>query len=317
MRQRFSLLLAFLLVMGLSITAFAAEPSTSFENGRLIVFKPGSVYTGTDLFKNFKDVMPGDVLTEQITIQNQSDDCDYIKVYMRAILFDEAGNPVSDNVLAALQADDRRGATPEIEYMYDFLSQLSLTVKNGVDVIYDDSPDQLDGLADNVYLATLYKGQSIVLDAELTVPLDLGNEYSNRIGEVGWVFLVEGYDEVLITVRKVWVDNGENRPDSVTVQLLRDGKPFNEVVLNESNKWTHTWDPLDGDYEWEVVEKNPPEGYKVTYKVDGNATTITNTSSLIPTGQLKWPIPVMAILGLALIAYGLYVNTKKQKNESV
>jgi hypothetical protein len=195
----FSFLLVLLIVMGLSVTAFAAGSAVTFENGRVIALAPGSVYAGSDLFNSIKGVMPGDTVKEEITVENKSNDCDYIKVYMRAVLFDETGNPVSEKVLNELRADVRRNVTPELEYMYDFLAQLSMTVKNGPDVIYDASPDQLDGLANNVYLGTLRKGESLKLDVELNVPIDLGNEYANRIGEVGWVFVVEGFDDPVPT----------------------------------------------------------------------------------------------------------------------
>ena len=69
--------------------------------------------------------------TEEITIQNKSKDYDYIKVYIRADLHDESGNPVSEKVLNELKNDECRGELSEVEHMHDFLAQLSMTVKNG------------------------------------------------------------------------------------------------------------------------------------------------------------------------------------------
>ena len=43
--------------------------------------------------------------------------------------------------------------------------------------------------------------------------------------------------------------------------------------------------------------------------------TITNTSTLIQTGQMNWPIPVLGGLGLLLIACGFIVMAKKRKNK--
>lgn len=190
-----SLLIALMTVMGISMTAFAADSSVTFKDGKLTVFEPGSVHTNTDLFDNFKGVMPGDTRSEDITVQNKSKDYDYIKVYMRAVLHDESGNPISEKVLNELRNDERREQTSEAAYMYDFLSQLSMTVKNGTDEIYNASPDELSGLVENVYLGTLRKDQSLKLNVELAVPIEMGNEYANRIGEVDWVFVVEGYDD--------------------------------------------------------------------------------------------------------------------------
>lgn len=194
-RSILSLLMALALMLSLSAGALAAESSVSFEDGKVIAFGPGSVYTGSDLFDNFKGVMPGDVLTEELTIQNSSRDCDYIKVYMRAVLHDETGEPISDKVLAELQADQRREPVSELEYMHDFLSQLSMKVWNGSTLIYEGSPDQLNGLAENVYLGSIRRGAALKLNVELDVPIELGSEYSGRIGEVDWVFVVEGFDD--------------------------------------------------------------------------------------------------------------------------
>lgn len=190
-----SLLLALMTVMGISMTAFAADSSVTFKDGKLTVFEPGSAYTNSDMFDNFKGVMPGDTRSEEITVQNKSKDYDYIKVYMRAVLHDESGNPISEKVLNELRNDERREQISEAAYMYDFLSQLSMTVKNGTDEIYNASPDELAGLVKNVYLGTLRKDQSLKLNVELAVPIEMGNEYANRIGEVDWVFVVEGYDD--------------------------------------------------------------------------------------------------------------------------
>ena len=187
-----SLLLALMTIVGLSMTAFAADSSVTFKDGKLTVFEPGTVHTDTNLFDNFAGVMPGDTRTEEITIQNKSKDYDYIKVYIRADLHDESGNPVSEKVLNELTNDECRGELSEVEHMHDFLAQLSMTVKNGDNEIYKASPNELDAFAENAYLDTLRKDESVKINVELAVPIEMGNEYANRIGEVD--FVVEGYD---------------------------------------------------------------------------------------------------------------------------
>ena len=104
----------------------------------------------------------------------------------------------------------------------------------------------------------------------------MGNEYANRIGEVDWVFVVEGFDDptppspdyTKLTVRKVWVDDGIDRPESVIVQLLRNGEVREEIELNQNNQWAYTWDRLDEDYTWSVREKNVPNGYEAFYTTE-------------------------------------------------
>jgi len=79
--------------------------------------------------------------------------------------------------------------------MSDFLSQLTMRVYQGRRLIYEASPDELDGLSRNVYLGSLDYRDSVNLTVELDVPITLGNEYANRVGEVDWVFTVETYHE--------------------------------------------------------------------------------------------------------------------------
>lgn len=82
------------------------------------------------------------------------------------------------------------------------------------------------------------------------------------------------------TVRKIWNDRNNSdgkRPESITVKLLRDGEPVENVKLDESNKWTHSWTDLDADHEWTVVEAAVPDGYTTISDVEGDSTEITNT----------------------------------------
>lgn len=211
-KRAFALALSLLMVACLSSTAFAA--SVTLDANRKINFGNGSSYSSTDVFTNFKNVMPGDERTETITISNNSE-FDYIRVYLRATLHDQ-NNPISDGVLGAIQEDDRwveqndQNGTTELDYMNDFLSQLHLTVKNGNTVIFDAAPntqgssDSVDSeagsLAENVYVGTLAKEKSTTLTATLSVPITLGNEYSNRIGEVSWAFVVEGFKTPTISI---------------------------------------------------------------------------------------------------------------------
>ncbi len=181
-----SLLLTLILTLGLSATAFAADSSVTYEGGAEdFVFLPGSDYTGTDLFDGFKNVMPGDTLTEKITVENNYKGCDYVKIYLRAELHNEEVNPLSPKVKEA-------GET--VATMTEFLKQLSMTVKTGDKVIYEASPNQLNGLQENVFLGSFHRGENVELTVELNVPIELGNEYSNRVGEVDWVFSVEEHN---------------------------------------------------------------------------------------------------------------------------
>ena len=167
MRKVFSLLLALLLVSSMSVTAFAARSKITYNGtGKSFSIQPGSEYTATDLFDSFKDVMPGDTLTEQIQIENHRSNKVKIKVYMRS-----------------------QGAQQNTD---DFLSQMNLTVRQRGDSILFDAPaDMTAQLTDWTYLGTIYSGGKITLDLTLEVPITMGNEYQHNIGYIDWEFMVE------------------------------------------------------------------------------------------------------------------------------
>ena len=273
-KQGFSLLLTLMMLMGLSMTAFAASPSITFEGfSKGFDFQPGSEYTETDLFGNFKNVMPGDTVTETITFTNSATDCDFVNLYMRAEAHDETDNPLSPKV-----AEKESVAT-----MTEFLSKLSMKVWNGTELIYDASPDQLDGLKSDKFLGTFRTGETVTLKVELSVPSELGNEYANRVGEVDWIFHVEAYNESQLSVRKVWSDGNANHAnDSITVNLLKDGKVESSQELNAANGWAYTFDRLLEGHTWTVEEAEVPAGYTVSYNTVGTMTTITNTRNYTP-----------------------------------
>lgn len=120
----------------------------------------------------------------------------------------------------------------------------------------------------------------------------------------------------VLSVKKVWNDTGDtNRPVSITVSLMRDEQVVDTVTLSKENNWEHKWYnlPMSDDYS---VKEEVPDGYTVTYERNGYAFTITNSDKLVQTGQLNWPIPVLAGTGLVLIAIGFAVVQKgKLKDE--
>lgn len=128
------------------------------------------------------------------------------------------------------------------------------------------------------------------------------------------------------TVRVVWTDRnnaGKTRPSSVTVQLMKNGTAYGDPVkLSASNKWTYKWTTLENDQNYEVVEMVVPKGYNVKYSKTKYTFTITNKRSTtqyttsgkpLQTGQLNWPIPVLAVCGLAFIGGGLALILRKKR----
>ena len=180
-----SLVMMLVLLLGIGAPAYA-DGIVSYQGGaEKFVFLPGSSYTDTDLFDGFKNVMPGDTLTQTVEVRNRFLNTGSVRIYLRAVAHDEQTNPLSSAVAAS-------GET--VATMSDFLSQLYMEVWQGDKCIYTGSPDELDGLKNNVLLGTIPRFKSTTLTVKLQVPKELGNEYANRVGEVDWVFTAEELD---------------------------------------------------------------------------------------------------------------------------
>ena len=90
----------------------------------------------------------------------------------------------------------------------------------------------------------------------------------------------------VVSIQKTWV-GGTKRPDSLSVELLRDGQTYKTVALDAAAGYkADVVVPAGvGDSVWSVSEDNVPDGYTPTY---GDAVTnsgtlsITNTYSVSP-----------------------------------
>lgn len=124
-------------------------------------------------------------------------------------------------------------------------------------------------------------------------------------------------------VVKLWKDSGneDKRPESVTVDILKDGVVQETQVLNAENNWTYTWRTNDENSTWSVVEKDVPDTYTVTIDFNTDTFMITNTRNApidIPqTGDTSNPwlyMIVMCLSGVALLILGIG-GRRGRKNE--
>lgn len=106
------------------------------------------------------------------------------------------------------------------------------------------------------------------------------NKYDVSVEPKYDLFSDDGPETVNRRVLKIW-DDSENkngsRPESITVQLLRNGDIFDEIVLNEENNWRYNWEMLSAEDQWLVIEKEVPDDYVLSIAQQGITFTITNT----------------------------------------
>lgn len=157
---------------GLALPVSAKDGNVVYDgNAREFIFAPGSDFSPTDLFPEFKDVMPGDRIVQEIVVKNTADNDRDVKIYLRAL-----------------------GAH---ENSVDFLSQLRLRVEKqeeqGSALLFDGAASEKVQLNDWVCLGSFASGSEVELQVILEVPVELDNAYSSQIGKLDWEFMVEEF----------------------------------------------------------------------------------------------------------------------------
>ena len=169
MKRMTRLILVLLLIFTVAMPTYAADGNVIYSgNSGNFIFEPGSDYSPTDLFPNFKDVMPGDTISQKIVVKNNATKS--VKISMRALGAHE------DSV--------------------DFLSQLNLYVEKVTDTPLFEAPaDQTAQLTEWREIGVLAAGGEAELEVWLQVPTSLDNNYQELVGYLDWEFMVEEIDD--------------------------------------------------------------------------------------------------------------------------
>ncbi len=167
--KKLTICIALLLALVMGGNAMASSV-TYVDRDELFDFKPGSVYEATDLFENFKNVMPGDVYEQQITVRNSS----------------------RGQIRIWLQCKYDSYVTTDAK---DFLDQLKLTVVSRDTAIFEAAADEKAQLTEPKLLGTFQKKGQVELTVRLEVPAELDSKYMGQVGVVPWTFRIEEIPE--------------------------------------------------------------------------------------------------------------------------
>lgn len=121
---------------------------------------------------------------------------------------------------------------------------------------------------------------------------------------------------------KLWKDTSHTskRPQKVEIEVLKDGKLHDTVILTPDGNWSHSWKTNDTAAKWTVREKNVPTGYKVAVSQSEGTFTVTNTYSTPGTGTPKtgdtFPllpcVMTMCISGFLLLLLGAALGRRRR-----
>ena len=128
-------------------------------------------------------------------------------------------------------------------------------------------------------------------------------------------------EEIAFKVLKLWKgDKGRSdRPQSIEVEIFRDGVSYQTVILSEENHWTFSWFAKNDGATWKVVERNVPTGYTMMVEERETSFVLTNTRPPdkpdIPqtgdTANIMLYFVLMNVSGIMLIILGITGKRKR------
>ena len=247
----------------------------------------------TDLFADFKNLLPGETRNQTITIGNDTEEVYSIGV--RAELIDQLGD--DPDTLALIDKLLKEYAT------------IVITDENG-HKLYEGpvwgnlgvDPFEFHGktMEHNIGLGNFHPDDTKNLNVELMLDPALGNEYQNLLGLIKWVWtaseIPQNNDEtVIVAGEKTW-KHGSNaqaeQPKEITIHVKADGLivATEKVTAEHHWKWSFELPKLDStgkEIVYTVDEEDVP-GY--TKAIDGYDITNTHEThdQVAVTGSKTW-----------------------------
>lgn len=226
------------------------------------------------------------------------------KAAVRATFLNTRANPGYGALTVTKTVEAIGGAEiPDTQFVFD----IALTLEDGEDFTGTLRTTRTSGETGRLYFnggaasIRLSHGESVTLSG-----IPLGTSYTvteraaqdMRVSSTGSEGAIKGTGHMAafvntmtqaytdLIVRKAWNDANDAqklRPQSVTVDVTRNGQTITTLTLNAANRWTQTLTQLpmfddNGEaYDYDVVENDVPEGYTASVVTRGTTFTVINT----------------------------------------
>ncbi len=197
----------------------------------------------------------------------------------------------------------------------DIIVMKKMTNKDGV-VLFDN-------LELGLYLVkqtNKVKGYSSINSYLITIPKVVDNKFTYEISSKPKTDILKLID---INVKKIWntplsnKNDKENLPRYIEVGLYKNNELISKIKLNKDNNWSYTWEDLEKSDEYSILEVNVPKGYTATYEKIDNTVVITNTKTLVQTGNNYYLALIIGLLGIIFIMLGIFYNLKVKNEQDI
>lgn len=190
----------------------------------------------------------------------------------------------------------------------------------GISLVTEDGKVNFEDLDLGLYLVkqtNKVEGYSIITPYLVMIPRVINDEWTYNVTSKPKTDIIRVID---LKVTKVWnkansnISSSINLPKEIEIELSKNGEVIDTVKLNSANNWEYIWKDLEKSDMYNVREVNVPKGYTVTYQKEGNLFIVTNTTSLVQTGNMPWLVEIIGGIGLIFIVISLIYNKNEQKS---
>lgn len=197
----------------------------------------------------------------------------------------------------------------------DIIVMKKITDKDGI-VLFDN-------LELGLYLVkqtNKVKGYSTINSYLITIPKVVDNKFTYEISSKPKTDILRLID---INVKKIWntplsnKNDKENLPQYIEVGLYKDNELISKIKLNKDNNWSYTWEDLEKSDNYDIIEINVPKGYTATYEKIDNTVVITNTKTLVQTGNNNYLALIIGLFGVTFIMLGIFYNLKVKNEQGI